>query len=103
MSSAPTVPPSNADIDRDTPQPEINVEERRLTLQDFLKTAIKINGSDIHLQAGSIPMIRVDGKARFLDVPPMPDEWMKEYVDQVLAAHRTPGHRPSTSDSSRGA
>src|SRR5437868_4554353 len=42
----------NADIDRDTPQPEIHVEERRLSLHDFLKTAVKINGSDIHLQAG---------------------------------------------------
>jgi hypothetical protein len=29
----------NADIDRDTPQPTIHVEERRLTLHDFLKTA----------------------------------------------------------------
>ena len=93
MSSAPTVPPSNADIDHDAPQPEIHVEERRLTLHDFLKTAIKINGSDIHLQAGSIPMIRVDGKARFLDVPPMPDEWMKEYVDQVLASQSEPEER----------
>src|SRR5262245_4534561 len=59
----------NADIDRDTPQPEIHVEERRLTLHDFLKTVVKINGSDLHLQAGSVPMIRVDGRARFLDCP----------------------------------
>ena len=74
----------NADIDRDTPQPEIHVEERRLSLHDFLKTAVKINGSDIHLQAGSIPMIRVDGRARFLDCPPLTDEAMKEYVDQII-------------------
>jgi twitching motility protein PilT len=93
MSSAPTLPPSNADIDRDASQPEIHVEERRLTLQDFLKTAIKINGSDIHLQAGSIPMIRVDGRARFLDVPPLPDEWLKEYVDLVLGAQSEPEER----------
>jgi twitching motility protein PilT len=74
----------NADIDRDTPQPEIHVEERRLTLHDFLKTAIKINGSDIHLQSGSIPMIRVDGRARFLDCAPLTDEAMNEYVHQVM-------------------
>src|SRR4051812_15354953 len=83
----------NADIDRDSPQPDIHVEERRLTLHDFLKTAIKINGSDIHLQAGSIPMIRVDGKAKFLDVTPLPDEWLKEYVDQVLNAQSEPHER----------
>ena len=29
----------NADIDRDTPQPEIHIEERRLKLLDFCKTA----------------------------------------------------------------
>ena len=62
----------NADIDRDTPQPQIHVEERRLSLHDFLKTAVKINGSDIHLQAGSVPMIRVDGRARFLTARPCP-------------------------------
>jgi twitching motility protein PilT len=80
----------NADIDRDTPQAEIHVEERRLGLHDFLKTAVKINGSDIHLQAGSIPMIRVDGRARFLDVPPLSDELMKEYVDQILNGQQDP-------------
>src|SRR5258707_10038819 len=80
----------NADIDRDTPQPEIHVEERRLSLHDFLKTAVKINGSDIHLQAGSIPMIRVDGRARFLDVPPLSDDMMKEYVEQIIAAQQEP-------------
>src|SRR3954469_377355 len=85
----------NADVDRDTstPQPEIHVEERRLTLHDFLKTAVKINGSDIHLQAQSIPMIRVDGRARFLDVPALTDELMKEYVDQIMNSQAEPAEK----------
>ena len=83
----------NADIDRDTPQPEIHVEERRLTLHDFLKTIIKVNGSDLHLQAESVPMIRVDGRARFLDVPAPTDELMKEYVDAILASQGEPAER----------
>jgi twitching motility protein PilT len=83
----------NADIDRDTPQPEIHVEERRLTLHDFLKTIIKVNGSDLHLQAGSVPMIRVDGRARFLDVPAPSDELMKEYVDTIIQAQGEPEER----------
>ena len=83
----------NADIDRDTPQPEIHIEERRLKLLDFCKTAIKVNGSDIHLQAGSIPMIRVDGRARFLDCPPLTDEDMKEYVDQIMEAQAEPAEK----------
>jgi twitching motility protein PilT len=88
----------NADIDRDTPQPEIHVEERRLGLHDFLKTAVKINGSDIHLQAGSIPMIRVDGRARFLDVPPLSDDAMKEYVDQIINAQQEPAEKKQILD-----
>jgi twitching motility protein PilT len=82
--------PHNADIDRTTPQPEIHVEERRLTLHDFLKTSVKINGSDIHLQADSVPMIRVDGRARFLDVLPLTDELMSEYVNKILDAQAEP-------------
>ena len=76
--------PENADIDRDTPVEEIHVEEKHPTLHDFLKTAVKINGSDIHLQAGSIPMIRVDGRARFLDIPALSETAMKGYVDQII-------------------
>ncbi|HWP40769.1 MAG TPA: PilT/PilU family type 4a pilus ATPase [Tepidisphaeraceae bacterium] len=86
----------NADIDRDTPQPQIHVEERRLTLHDFLKTVIKVKGSDLHLQAGSTPMIRVDGRARFLDCPPPDDEAMKEYVDTILNAQGEPQDRRHT-------
>ncbi len=74
----------NADIDRDAPQPHIHVEERRLALHDFLKTVVKSNGSDLHLQAGSVPMIRVDGRARFLDCPAPTDEAMAEYVGQLV-------------------
>jgi twitching motility protein PilT len=83
----------NADIDRDTPQPDIHVEERRLTLHDFLKTVIKINGSDLHLQAGSTPMIRVDGRARFLDCPPPDDDALKEYVDTIINATGDPADK----------
>jgi twitching motility protein PilT len=83
----------NADIDRDTPQPEIHIEERRLKLLDFCKTAVKVNGSDIHLQAGSVPMIRVDGRARFLDCPPLTDDDMKEYVDQIMNAQAEPAEK----------
>jgi twitching motility protein PilT len=74
----------NAEIDREAPQPEIHIEERRLALGDFLKTVIKVNGSDLHLQADSIPMIRVDGRARFLDCPAATNDQVKEYIDLML-------------------
>lgn len=84
----------NAQEEKDTtPQPAIHVEERQLTLHDFLKTVIKAKGSDLHLQAASVPMIRVDGKARFLDCPPPTDEQMKEYVDAIIKAQGEPEER----------
>lgn len=67
-----------------SPQSAIPVSDRRPSLVDFLKAAVKINGSDIHLQAGSIPMIRVDGKARFLDCPTPTDHEMTAWVEQIV-------------------
>jgi twitching motility protein PilT len=37
----------------------------------------------LHLQADSIPMIRVDGRARFLDCPPLTDPQMEEIVKDL--------------------
>ena len=82
--------------DTTTHHPPIHVEERRLSLHDFLKTVIKANGSDLHLQSGSIPMIRVEGKARFLDCPPPTDELMKEYVDAIMKAQGEEADRRHT-------
>lgn len=78
----------NADtVDHDAPAPEIHIEERTLKLKDFLRTVVKVGGSDLHLQAGSIPMIRVDGRARFLDCAPATDEQMEEMAKE-LAYHK---------------
>jgi twitching motility protein PilT len=67
--------------------PPVHVEERKLTLHDFLRTCIRLNGSDVHLQGGSVPMIRVDGRARFLDCPALTDEAVEGFVTQILAGH----------------
>jgi len=75
---------SDAEIEATNPQPDIRVEQRRLKLKDFLRTVVKSNGSDLHLQAGSVPMIRVDGRARFLDVAAPDDEMMTEYVKELV-------------------
>jgi twitching motility protein PilT len=94
MTQTTGLPPTNAETEADHgAQPQIHVEERKLSLHDFLKTCIKINGSDIHLQAGSIPMIRVDGRPRFLDVPPLSDDAMKSYVDTILNRQQEPADK----------
>jgi pilus retraction protein PilT len=82
--SAPIVENAEPDIDRTSEQPQIHVEERKLSLHDFLKTVVKIGGSDLHLQADSIPMIRVDGRGRFLDCAPPTHDMMAAYVKQML-------------------
>ena len=38
-------------------------------------------------------MIRVDGRARFLDCPALSDDAMKEYVDQIIASQGEPEDR----------
>ena len=72
------------DAEKDAPAPQIHVEEKRLKLDDYLKTLVKVNGSDLHLQADSVPMIRVDGKARFLDCPKPDNALMTEYVKTIV-------------------
>jgi twitching motility protein PilT len=66
------------------PRPEIKTTERHLTLNDFTKTAVKLSASDLHLQAASVPMVRIDGRARFLECPPSTDAQMEEYVDLMI-------------------
>ncbi|MGD1276173.1 MAG: PilT/PilU family type 4a pilus ATPase [Tepidisphaeraceae bacterium] len=74
----------------EAPHPQIQVEERKLTMHDFLRTCIRLNGSDVHLQSGSVPMIRVDGRARFLECPPLSDQTVEEFVNQILAGQVNP-------------
>jgi twitching motility protein PilT len=76
--------PPQIQVEEALAKPHIRIEERHLVLDDFLRTCIKLNGSDVHLQAASIPMIRVDGRPHFLNVPLLTDAQMKEYVDHLL-------------------
>ena len=66
------------------PTENIHVEVKKPTLRQFLKTVVKANGSDLHLQADSVPMIRVDGRPRFLDCPPATTEEMQSFVKELV-------------------
>ena len=88
MSVDTNTPPAATVAETPAAQTEIKVSSRRFTLKDFLKTCVQIGGSDIHLQAASVPMIRVDGKARFLDCPPPDDAQMEEMIEQLLAGNQ---------------
>ena len=42
-----------------------------ITLSELLKKMIEMGGSDLHLSTNSPPRIRVHGKLRPLDMPPL--------------------------------
>jgi len=92
---------TESDMNESTPveMPDVQVvAERKIPLLDYLKTVIKANGSDLHLQAGSVPMVRIDGRARFLEVPPLTDESMEEYVETIIQAQGEPEQRQQVLD-----
>ncbi len=42
-----------------------------VSLHQLLKTMLKMGGSDLHVTNNSAPQVRVDGKLRPLDMPPL--------------------------------
>src|ERR1700683_5607307 len=87
MSSQDEPTEQSAEISSDAAAPaesQVQVGARRLTLNDFTRTTIRLNASDLHIQSDSVPMIRVDGRARFLDCPPATDAQMSEYIAQIM-------------------
>jgi twitching motility protein PilT len=54
-----------------------------MELVPLLETLIKFDGSDLHLQAGAAPMIRVGGDLRPVEAPPMSDGAIREIMKQI--------------------
>ncbi|HEX5244591.1 MAG TPA: PilT/PilU family type 4a pilus ATPase [Tepidisphaeraceae bacterium] len=77
-------PAAPSQLNQDIQQPQIRIEERRFKLLDFLNECIRTGGSDVHLQALSVPMIRINGVPHFLSAPPITDEQMHEYVGELI-------------------
>lgn len=57
---------------------------RRLDIYDLLRFAVDQGASDLHLSGGSIPMIRVHGRMRKLNLPRLDNETMLSIVRTVL-------------------
>ena len=55
-------------------------------LSDYLVEAVRLGASDLHVTAGLPPMIRVDGKVRPLEHPPMTPNATRELVYDVLSS-----------------
>ncbi|MEM1012314.1 MAG: hypothetical protein AAGI46_08835, partial [Planctomycetota bacterium] len=71
------------------PNPEVTAASRNgsaskvPSLRQFLKSVVQVGGSDLHLQADSTPVIRVDGRLRFLDCGQPDNEMMVGFVKEL--------------------
>jgi twitching motility protein PilT len=52
----------------------------------FLQTLVQQGGSDLHLAAGSVPMIRVRGELNRIDVPPLTPQDLEGLVAEITSA-----------------
>ncbi len=55
-----------------------------VSLHQLLKTMLEMNGSDLHVTNNSPPQVRVDGKLRPLDMPPLTAVETKQIAYSVL-------------------
>ncbi|MBS0195528.1 MAG: PilT/PilU family type 4a pilus ATPase [Planctomycetes bacterium] len=54
-----------------------------MELVRLLGALISLGGSDLHLQAGAPPMVRIGGDLKALDVPPLQDSEIREIMRQI--------------------
>jgi len=55
-----------------------------LTIQELLKFTVEAEASDLHISAGSVPMVRVDGEMRKLNLPKMSVEEVQRLIFSTM-------------------
>ncbi len=55
-----------------------------LTIQDLLRFTAEAGASDLHISAGSFPMVRVHGRMKKLNLPKLTQEDLSQLIDGVL-------------------
>jgi twitching motility protein PilT len=51
-----------------------------MTIDQFLKFAVDQGASDLHLQTGAAPMLRILGQMRTVDAPPLADAQLRQFI-----------------------
>jgi twitching motility protein PilT len=69
-----------------------------MELVRLLDSLVKLGGSDLHLQAGAAPMVRIGGDLKALDMPPLEDSVIRSYMQQM-----SPGDAQVTLEEKRSA
>ena len=54
-----------------------------MNIDQLLRFAVENNASDVHLQTGSSPQIRITGQMRVIDSPPLTDELLRDYIRAI--------------------
>jgi twitching motility protein PilT len=54
-----------------------------MTIDQLLKFAVDQGASDLHLQTGTAPHLRISGQVREIEVPPLTDEQVRQYVRAI--------------------
>lgn len=57
----------------------------KLNIDELLAFTVDSGASDLHISAGSIPMIRIHGLMHKLELPPTPPEEMERMVTEILS------------------
>ncbi|MBS1261365.1 MAG: Twitching mobility protein [Calditrichaeota bacterium] len=55
-----------------------------MKIPDLLRFSVKYGASDLHLSVGSVPMIRIDGALKKLNLPRSSDEELRDAVSEIL-------------------
>jgi len=55
-----------------------------LTIQELLRFTVEAEASDLHISAGSVPMVRVDGEMRKLNLPKMSVEEVQRLIFSTM-------------------
>jgi twitching motility protein PilT len=61
--------------------------ENTFDIITFLKKAVAIGASDVHLQAGEHPVVRIDGKITKIDMPILVEEDLVYIYKKLLPSH----------------
>lgn len=54
-----------------------------MTIDQLLRFAVEQNASDVHMQVGSAPQLRIGGVMRELETPALSDEAIRQYIRSI--------------------
>lgn len=77
---APPVAAHIEDPDPILPPLELGLNPNDYTLEHLLRKLVELGSSDLHLEAGCPPVMRVKGDIRFADLPVMSDEFLQNLL-----------------------